>query len=133
MKRLREEKETAAETARLWKERELAIEEFKIKESKRLADENKAKEEVAKEEVLGLVAGLRASGVSERRIASALKEEITIERPTYTQMARQHLSIETLRHYRIDYELDQVYSSLDSPFMSMYYSYTFTNILPTGP
>ncbi|KAM0322814.1 hypothetical protein ACHAQA_009155 [Verticillium albo-atrum] len=30
-----------------------------------------------------------------------------LARPTYTRMARRHLSIETLRTYRIEYELDQ--------------------------
>jgi hypothetical protein len=35
-------------------------------------------------------------------------DEKLMNRPTYTRMARRHLSIETLRELRIDYTLDTV-------------------------
>jgi hypothetical protein len=109
MKRLREEKAKAEESARLKKERELVIKEFRVKESKLLAEEIKAKEEAEMEIARRLEAELRESGVSEKQIAGTLKQGIPIERPTYTRMARRHLSIETLRVHGIDYEFDQVY------------------------
>lgn len=34
-------------------------------------------------------------------------------RPRWTRMARKHLSIETLKRYNLDYELDKVSNDLD--------------------
>ncbi len=52
------------------------------------------------------------AGVDEKHIQAIIKKEKIKEkekdRPTYTRMARRHLSIETLRIYNIDFDYDQV-------------------------
>ena len=35
------------------------------------------------------------------------KEGVDANTPIYTKMSRRHLSLETLREFRIDYELDE--------------------------
>lgn len=110
LKRLKEEKKKAEEKERAKKEAEKAVEEFKIKEAEKRAEEKKEKEEREKEYARRLEEDLRKSGIDERQIAliTKKKEPIDPNRPTYTRMSRKHLSIETLRAHRIDYEFDQV-------------------------
>lgn len=110
LKRLKEEKKKAEEKERAKKEAEKAVEEFKIKEAEKRAKEKKEKEEREKEYARRLEEDLRKSGIDERQIAliTKKKEPIDPSRPTYTRMSRKHLSIETLRAHRIDYEFDQV-------------------------
>ncbi|CAG8980049.1 hypothetical protein HYALB_00009258 [Hymenoscyphus albidus] len=109
LKRLKEEKKKAEEKERAKKEAEKAVEEFKIKEAEKRAKEKKEKEERDKEYARRLEEDLRKSGIDERQIAliTKKKEPIDPSRPTYTRMSRKHLSIETLRAHRIDYEFDQ--------------------------
>lgn len=42
------------------------------------------------------------------------------ERPTYTRMARRHLSLEALNRYGYDYQLDHVSSFLALPFVPLF-------------
>jgi hypothetical protein len=59
---------------------------------------------------------LRKSGVDERQIAVVTKKdkEYVTDNPTWTRMSRKYLSIETLNRYRIDYEIDTVWTSRTS-------------------
>jgi hypothetical protein len=59
---------------------------------------------------------LRKSGFDERQVEVVLKKDKVIDanRPTYTRMSRKHLSLEILNRYRIDYELDQVRTHLQT-------------------
>lgn len=109
MQHLKEEKRKADEKQRSEKEAEEAVEKYKKKEAERIAKEKKEKEERETEYRHRLEEDLRKSGVSERQIAVITKKETAIDpsRPTYTRMARRHLSIETLNRYRLEYEFDQ--------------------------
>jgi hypothetical protein len=53
---------------------------------------------------------LRKSGMDERQISVVLKKGVKIDpnKPTYTRMSRKHLSLETLKTFKINYEFDQV-------------------------
>lgn len=116
-KRLKEEQEAAEEEERRKKEAKLAVEKYKQEEMERQAKERKEREEMEKEYKRRLQEDLVNSGVDEKAIAAIMKKEKVPEteadskavaRPTYTRMARKHLSIETLRSYRIEWDYDQV-------------------------
>ncbi|KAM0268695.1 hypothetical protein ACHAQH_009931 [Verticillium albo-atrum] len=127
LERLREEEREAEEKDKREKQAKEAVAKYKQKELERIAQEEKEKAEREKEYKRRLQEDLINSGVDEKHIAAILKKEKVpdkskmpvprpqpqvpigneMARPTYTRMARRHLSIETLRTYRIEYELDQ--------------------------
>lgn len=100
------------ELQRLLKEEaEAAIEKYKVEMAEKAAKEKKEKGGREKEYQKRMEEDLRKSGIDERQIAAVLKKDnkgVDPARPTWTRMARRHLSIETLNRYRIDYEFDQV-------------------------
>ncbi|TAQ89469.1 hypothetical protein B7494_g2214 [Chlorociboria aeruginascens] len=108
LKRFLEEKEEKEEKDRIKKEADAAVEKFKKAEAERAAKEKKEKEEREKEYQRRLEEDLRKHGFDERQISVVTKKEPQIDpnRPTYTRMSRRHLSIETLRQYRVEYEFD---------------------------
>jgi len=119
LRRLEEERRAAEEKkAREHAEKD-AIERYKLKEAERVAKEKAEKEAAEKEFQRRLQEQLIASGVDEKDIAAIIKKEKIkkekekekekeLGRPTYTRMARRHLSIETLRVYGIDFDYDTV-------------------------
>jgi flagellar biosynthesis GTPase FlhF len=115
--RLREEEKAETEKKRREKEAEDAVERYKQKELERKAKEEQEKEQWEKEYKRRMQEDLINSGLDERQIAAIIKKEKVPElpdgaaRPTYTRMARRHLSIETLRSFRIEYDFDPVSGS----------------------
>ncbi|KAG0645636.1 hypothetical protein D0Z07_8474 [Hyphodiscus hymeniophilus] len=95
----KERKKEDDEAIESWKKQQIAKEQ-RMKEEK---------EEKEKEYTLRLEEDLRKSGMDEREINLVTKKEAATDakRPTYTRIARRHLSIETLNWHRIDYELDK--------------------------
>ncbi|KAI0141304.1 hypothetical protein BJ166DRAFT_97636 [Pestalotiopsis sp. NC0098] len=120
VERLRKEEEERVEKQRSAKQAHDAIERYKKDEAARIAREREEKEQRDKEYKQRLQEQLLKSGLDEKEINAILagkkvekKEEKKKEkekehdaRPTYTRMARRHLSFETLRLYNIDYQLD---------------------------
>lgn len=112
LKRLEEERRAHEEKKRREKEAEEAVERYKQKEAERREKEKKEKEQAEKEYQRRLQEDLIHAGVDEKDIAAIIKKEKVkaekqiAERPTYTRMARRHLSIETLRVYGIDFDYD---------------------------
>ncbi|OHE91768.1 hypothetical protein CORC01_12942 [Colletotrichum orchidophilum] len=125
----RKEHERLAQEKREKEEREKEfqkrLKEERQKEMDKLAKEKKEKEEREKEYQRRLQEDLRKSGLDDKAIAAILKKEkipepprqrpnqhdnalVAGSRPTYTRMARKHLSIETLRTYQVEWELDVV-------------------------
>ncbi|KAJ8129795.1 hypothetical protein O1611_g3836 [Lasiodiplodia mahajangana] len=110
-----------------------AVEEYRKVEAEQLLEENEKIKKRDEEYKRRMQEQLLKSGLSEEEINSVLKgkkggtknerkgkgkEEDSVvtednSRPTYTRMARRHLSLETLRVYNIDYVLDQV--SIQAP------------------
>ncbi|KXH43725.1 hypothetical protein CSIM01_10321 [Colletotrichum simmondsii] len=107
------------------KEFQQRLKEERQKELDKLAKEKKEKEEREKEYQRRLQEDLRKSGLDDKAIAAILKKEkipepprqrpvqhesalVAGNRPTYTRMARKHLSIETLRTYQVEWEMDVV-------------------------
>ncbi|KAK2729945.1 hypothetical protein CKAH01_09983 [Colletotrichum kahawae] len=107
------------------KEFQRRLQEERQKELDRQAKEKKEREDREREYQRRLQEDLIKSGLDERAIAAILKKEkiqepprpkpapadhalVASQRPTYTRMARKHLSIETLRTYRVEWELDTV-------------------------
>jgi myosin heavy subunit len=106
------------------KEVKAALEQYRIKEMERLAKEEKEREEADKEVERRMQKSLIDAGIPENHIAAILKgekvqqNEIAIidphmsapahrdSRPTYTRVARRHVSFETLRTFSLDYDLD---------------------------
>ncbi|KAI8295828.1 Reticulocyte-binding protein 2-like protein a [Colletotrichum sp. SAR11_240] len=105
------------------KEFQRRLQEERQKELDRQAKEKKEREDREREYQRRLQDDLIKSGLDERAIAAILKKEkipeppkpkpalvdhalVAAQRPTYTRMARKHLSIETLRTYRVEWELD---------------------------
>ncbi|WYZ43004.1 hypothetical protein EsH8_VI_000703 [Colletotrichum jinshuiense] len=105
------------------KEFQRRLQEERQKELDRLAKEKKEKEEREKEYQRRLQEDLIKSGLDEKAIAAILKKEkipeppkpkpiptentlVAGHRPTYTRMSRKHLSVETLRTYHVEWELD---------------------------
>jgi hypothetical protein len=105
LKRLREEKQEME--LKMIKEEEVkkAIEKYKFEEAKKKA----VQEEEERKYQARLEADLQKAGLDARQIAVIRgKAPIPDTIPTYTRMARRHLSLETLNWYGLDYELDQV-------------------------
>ncbi|OLN92901.1 Reticulocyte-binding protein 2-like protein a 5 [Colletotrichum chlorophyti] len=123
--RIAEEKREQEEREKEFQRR---LQEERQKELDRLAKEKKEKEEREKEYQRRLQEDLIKSGLDEKAIAAILKKEkipqpakpkpapapapvpadnaLVAHRATYTRMARKHLSIETLRTYQVEWELD---------------------------
>lgn len=115
---LRKEKEADDRKKQREKADKEAIEKYKIKKAEDEAKEKKEKEEREAEYKKRLEQDLRKNGASETQIAVILQNNSQAASPndnsgppTYTRMARKHLSIETLRQCNIDYTMDQVKST----------------------
>lgn len=116
LKKLKEDKAKKEQAAKQEAAEKEAIEKFKAEEAKKREKEKKEKEEREKEYKLRMEEDLRKSGVDEQQIAVIMKKEgakkpqqaLEPARPTYTRMSRRHLSLETLRVHRIEYEFDVV-------------------------
>ncbi|CAK7198092.1 hypothetical protein SEUCBS139899_000750 [Sporothrix eucalyptigena] len=130
LKALEAQKKAQEEKDRRDKMEKEAIERYKAKEAERIAKEKAEKEEAEREYKRRLQEDLIRSGVDEKDIKAILdkksvkpekkedkklqRTDINIEignpvpqRPTYTRMARRHLSIETLNYYHVDFDYDQ--------------------------
>lgn len=115
LKRLREEEDAARERKRRDKEAAEAVERYRQQEADRIASEKKKKEEYEREYNRRLQEDLIRSGLDEKAITAIVNKQKIPEpppepaaRPTYTRMARRHLSVETLRTFRVDYDIDSV-------------------------
>ncbi|KAF7514760.1 hypothetical protein G7054_g15026 [Neopestalotiopsis clavispora] len=119
VERLRKEDEERVEKQRLEKQARDAVEKYKKDEAARIAKEREEKEQRDKEYKQRLQEQLLKSGLDEKEINAIIagkkvekkeekKKEKEDNRPTYTRMARRHLSIETLRVYNVDYQMDNV-------------------------
>ncbi|KAF4122383.1 hypothetical protein GMORB2_7375 [Geosmithia morbida] len=127
LKRLKEQQEAAEEEKARKKAEDEAIERYKKREAERRAKEQKEREESEKEYKRRLQEDLINSGLDEKAISAIIKNKKvpeaqasaasaaataasptmnTVARPTYTRMARKHLSIETLRQYHIEWDYD---------------------------
>jgi hypothetical protein len=116
-KRLKEERDKREREDIIEEERKRAVKEYEEKQAKKAAEEKKAKEERDRLFKIQMETDLRKAGMDETQIAIVMKKEgapdslkaiAPAPAPTYTRMSRRHLSIETLREYRIEYEFDQV-------------------------
>jgi hypothetical protein len=111
------------------KEVKAALEQYRIKEMERIAKEDKEREEANKEVERRMQKSLIEAGVPESHIAAILRGEriqtnevavlesplpvaMASPRPTYTRVARRHVSFETLRTFSLDYDLDPAVSHL---------------------
>lgn len=114
LERLQEEEREAEEKKRREKEAKDAVEKYKKDEADRREKAAKQKEEDEREYKRRLQEQLLKSGLDEKYI-NAIVEGKKIEgdkpkpgeRATYTRMPRKHLSIETLRTFKIEYDVDQ--------------------------
>jgi hypothetical protein len=134
LKRLKKEREKAAEEERREREAAEAVKRYKQAEQERITKEAKEKERNEKEYKRRLQEDLINSGLDEKAIAAIINKEklpkepspppppaplplphhhlpqqqqmVPAGRPTYTRMARKHLSIETLREYRVEFDFD---------------------------
>ncbi|KAJ3561945.1 hypothetical protein NPX13_g8753 [Xylaria arbuscula] len=133
LERLKEEEAALAEKRRREKEAKEAVERYKKEEAERALKEKEEQEERDRQYKQRLQEQLLKSGLGEHEINAILegkkiekkkeKEKVVLpppqplpvpqiayeerQRPTYTRMARRHLSLETLRVYDIDYLIDQ--------------------------
>lgn len=114
LKRLKAEELATEEKKRRDREAMDAVERYKKQEADRQIMEKQRKEKEEKEYKLRMREDLRKSGLDEVAISAILeKKKIpepidSTQRPTYTRMARRHLSIETLRTFQIDFDIDAV-------------------------
>ncbi|OAA79917.1 hypothetical protein LEL_03403 [Akanthomyces lecanii RCEF 1005] len=110
LKRLRDEERAAAEKDIRDKEAKAAVEKYKKEEAERREREEREKKAADKEYQRRLQEQLLSSGLDEEAINAILKKqkvpEARNERATYTRMPRKHLSIETLRTFKVEYDLD---------------------------
>ncbi|KAJ3499311.1 hypothetical protein NLG97_g435 [Lecanicillium saksenae] len=113
LKRLRDEERASAEKEVRDKEVKAAVEKYKKEEAERREREEREKKEAEKEYQRRLQEQLLASGLDEEAINAILKKQKVPEsrnerneRATFTRMPRKHLSIETLRHFKVEYDLD---------------------------
>lgn len=138
LERLREEEKAEEEKRRRDKEAKLAVERYKQEETERQAKEKREAEERDREYKHRLQEDLIKSGLDEKAIQAILNKEKLPEkkpggggsnnsgtRPTYTRMARRYISIETLRTYQIEYDIDVVseFSSFIYPIASYKFEY----------
>lgn len=114
LQRLRDEERELEEQKRREEESKQAVEKYKQEETERQVKEAKKKEENEKEYKRRLQEQLIQSGLDEREINAIVNNKRVDERPrsgeraTYTRMRRKYLSIETLRSYQVEHEIDQV-------------------------
>lgn len=136
LERMKKEEAALEEKKRRDKEARDAIEKYKKEEAERRAKEKAEAEAKDREYKAKMQEQLLKSGLDEKEINAILagknleklrkeKEEAEAkvkweleaqaqvevaqqDRPVYTRMARRHLSIETLRAYNIDFQLDPV-------------------------
>ncbi|EFY84867.1 hypothetical protein MAC_09078 [Metarhizium acridum CQMa 102] len=112
LKRLKEEEEAAEEKKRRDKEAAEAVERYKKLEADRMTAEKLRKEQEEKEYKRRMQEDLLKSGLDEKAISAILEKKKVPnalepgQRPTYTRMARRHLSIETLRAFHIEFDMD---------------------------
>ncbi|KAK7937745.1 uncharacterized protein PG986_014613 [Apiospora aurea] len=119
---LREEKEALIELQRRDKEAKEAVERYKKEEAERALREKEEPESgrnhkriqqeqllpagLSKEETNAILARKKAEE-THAKPEEAGSQGYRNELPTYTKMARRHLSLETLRVYGMDYQLDE--------------------------
>ena len=114
LERLREEEREEEEKKRRDREAKEAVDKYKAEELEKAAKAHREKEERDADYKRRLQEDLINSGLDEKAIQAILKKEKLPEpakdggRPTYTRMSRKHLSIETLRTFRIEYDVDPV-------------------------
>ncbi|KAM3498051.1 hypothetical protein MY10362_008616 [Beauveria mimosiformis] len=110
LKRLRDEERAATEKETRDREAKAAVDKYKKEEADRREKDEKEKRTAEKEYQRRLQEQLLASGLNEEAINAIVKKEkvpeARNERATYTRMPRKHLSIETLRTFKIEYDLD---------------------------
>ncbi|KAJ6786887.1 hypothetical protein PWT90_00028 [Aphanocladium album] len=113
LQRLRDEERAIAEKDIRDKEVKAAVEKYKKEEAERREKKEQEKKAAEKEYQRRLQEQLLASGLDEEHINAILKKEKVPEsrnerneRATYTRMPRKHLSIETLRTFKVEYDLD---------------------------
>ncbi|KAL2756124.1 hypothetical protein ACRALDRAFT_2027737 [Sodiomyces alcalophilus JCM 7366] len=122
LERLKEEEREKELKKQREEEAQAAVERYKQQERERMAREEREAAEREKEYQRRLQEDLIQSGLDEKHITAILKKEKVPENPapapapaappaemsrqTYTRMARKHLSIETLRTFHIEYDLD---------------------------
>jgi hypothetical protein len=136
LKRLKKEQEEADERDRLEQIEKDAIERYKQQEMKRIAHEEKQKEHMEREYKRRFQEDLINSGLDEKAIAAIINKQkvpealpAPNERPTYTRMNRRHLSIETLRAFQFEYDIDTVRALTNPnpatplPFLSVSWSF----------
>lgn len=115
LKRLREEERAIADKEIRDKEVAAALEKYKKEEAEQREKEEKRKKAAEKEYQRRLQEQLLESGLDEEAINAIIKKEkvpeARNERATYTRMPRKHLSIETLRTFKVEYDLDSTVSS----------------------
>jgi hypothetical protein len=144
LQRLKEQEREEAEKKRREKEAQEAVDRYRKKEMERQKKEEEEKKAQEKEYQRRLQEDLIKSGLDEKQIAAIMKKEKVPEareeradgpRPTYTRMARRHLSIETLRTFHIEYDLDNVRSLKPSkiPFVSTAEADELTGWAPQDP
>jgi len=131
-KRMKQAESEALTKSEREKEIKTALEQYRVKEVERIAKEEKAREEANKETERRMQKTLLEAGVAENQITAILRGDkiptnttaigplvdntkiITMPlvpaRPTYTRIARRHVSFETLRAYSVDYDLDPTVS-----------------------
>lgn len=112
--RLQKEKKEKAEKERREREAKEAVELYKLEETQRKAKAKQKEEDDEKAYRARLEDDLIKAGLDEKyrnkilnneRIGPVLRPG---ERPVYTRMLRKHLSIETLREFHVEYDLDPV-------------------------
>jgi len=97
----------------LQKQKEAAVEAYKKQQMEKLTKEKLEKEQ-SENEYTRVREDLRKTGTDDKQAPATTEEEGQVdERTTWTRMSRRHISIETLRTYKVDYDLDQVRRSLE--------------------
>ncbi|KHN98600.1 uncharacterized protein MAM_03724 [Metarhizium album ARSEF 1941] len=112
LKRLQEEEKAVEQKKRRDQEAAEAVERYKKLEADRMAAEKLRKEEEEREYRRRMQEDLLKSGLDEKAISAILgKRKIPDalqpgQRPMHTRMARRHLSIETLRTFCVEFDID---------------------------
>lgn len=109
-----DERRAKEEADRLKREKQLAIEDFKREEAEKTLRAKKEREEREREYQSRLEADMRKMGLHDTQISQIAQSSGGIDpnRPMFTRMARKYISIETLNHFNIDYQYDQVCTHL---------------------
>lgn len=115
LQRLKDEEAAYQEKLLREKHAKEAVEKYKKDEAERQLKEKEEAEAREKEYKRKMQEHLLKSGLDEKEINAILtgkkvakekEKEKADKRPTYTRMARRHLSLETLRTYEIDWQYD---------------------------